>query len=141
MRPNGHKHCVLMIISFFLLMHQRQNKKLMGTRNYCVGYLDENTDRLNYWIQAEISPGIKGTKGYLVDVPKLVFGEAGQHLYSKDHKKYLTEPIQITTPLPNPINVHQGQGTRQEQSQKMNFLQALVRYIYSWKIFCFTKLR
>ncbi|ORZ06853.1 hypothetical protein BCR42DRAFT_336858 [Absidia repens] len=65
----------------------RQNKKLMGCRNYCAGYFDETTGKINFWIQAEIEAGKKGTMGYLVDVPKLVFGQAGYHLHSqkKDH--------------------------------------------------------
>lgn len=140
--PNG-KSVSIMLKEYIhriltaLFFCQRQNKKLMGMRNYCVGYFDEKTERLNYRIQAEISPGIKGTKGYLVDVPKLVFGEAGQHLYSKNHKKYLTEFVPITTSSPSPTNIPQ---TQQEQGQKQSFLQILVRYICSWKIFCFTKL-
>ncbi|KAI8981833.1 hypothetical protein BDF20DRAFT_863500 [Mycotypha africana] len=67
----------------------RKNKKLMGRRNYCAGYFDEGTGKLNFWIQAEVDIGKKGTRGYLVDVPKLVFGQAGVTLHTKVTKDHL----------------------------------------------------
>ncbi|KAI7863197.1 hypothetical protein BDF14DRAFT_1734499 [Spinellus fusiger] len=70
----------------------RQNKKLMGMRNYCAGYYDEETGKMNFWIQAEKEVGKKGTMGYLVDVPKLMFGETGFHLHSLDKQHLLALP-------------------------------------------------
>lgn len=61
-------------------------------RNYCAGYYDENTGKMNFWIQAETEVGIKGTKGYLLEVPKLVFGLTGSKLHSLDYKKTLFYP-------------------------------------------------
>jgi hypothetical protein len=61
--PNGNK--------------RQQNTKLMGMRNYCAAYYDPATGKLNFWIQAEVKVGVKGTMGYLLDVPKLVFGPRG----------------------------------------------------------------
>ncbi|CAO3662981.1 unnamed protein product [Rhizopus stolonifer] len=74
----------------------RQNKKLMGMRNYCAGYFDEKTGKINFWIQAEKEVGVKGTMGYLVDVPRLLFGQAGYHLYHQNKKQLLTEYAQST---------------------------------------------
>ncbi|KAI9302306.1 hypothetical protein BJ944DRAFT_251611 [Cunninghamella echinulata] len=68
----------------------RQNKKLMGCRNYCAGYYDEKTGEVHFWIQAEKEVGKKGTRGYLVAVPKLIFGQAGYHLHSQT-KHHLLE--------------------------------------------------
>ncbi|KAI8337947.1 hypothetical protein BC941DRAFT_352187 [Chlamydoabsidia padenii] len=59
--------------------NKRNNQKLMGCRNYCAGYYDDVTGKMNFWIQAEKEVGKKGTMGYLFDVPKLVFGQAGHH--------------------------------------------------------------
>ncbi|KAG1466101.1 hypothetical protein G6F56_004755 [Rhizopus delemar] len=73
----------------------RQNKKLMGMRNYCAGYYDEKTGKINYWIQAEKEVGVKGTLGYLVDVPRLLFGQAGYHLYHQNKKELLSEYAQL----------------------------------------------
>ncbi|KAI9256720.1 hypothetical protein BY458DRAFT_519383 [Sporodiniella umbellata] len=73
----------------------RQNKKLMGMRNYCAGYYDENTGKLNFWIQAEKEVGVKGTMGYLVDVPRLLFGQAGYHLYHQNKRELLAEYAQL----------------------------------------------
>ncbi|KAG0177072.1 hypothetical protein DFQ29_005293 [Apophysomyces sp. BC1021] len=67
----------------------RQNKKLMGMRNYCAGYFEEKTGKMNFWIQAEKEVGKKGTMGYLVDVPKLVFGQAGYHLHTQSKRHLL----------------------------------------------------
>ncbi|KAI8987067.1 hypothetical protein BDB01DRAFT_720027 [Pilobolus umbonatus] len=67
----------------------RQNKKLMGMRNYCAGYYDEATGKINFWIQAEKEVGVKGTMGYLVDVPKLLFGQAGYHLSHQNKREIL----------------------------------------------------
>lgn len=58
----------------------------MGMRNYCAGYYDEETGKLNFWIQAEKEVGKKGTMGYLVDVPRLVFSQVGTRLYSHSKK-------------------------------------------------------
>ncbi|KAI9280760.1 hypothetical protein BY458DRAFT_500302 [Sporodiniella umbellata] len=69
----------------------RQNKKLMGMRNYCAGYYDENSGKINFWIQAEKEVGVKGTMGYLVDVPRLLFGQAGYHLYHQNKEQLLAE--------------------------------------------------
>ncbi|ORZ15213.1 hypothetical protein BCR42DRAFT_353367, partial [Absidia repens] len=68
----------------------RQNKKLMGCRNYCAGYYDESTGKINFWIQAEKEVGKKGTMGYLLDVPKLVFGQAGYHLHTQGKNHLLS---------------------------------------------------
>ncbi|KAI9498669.1 hypothetical protein BDB00DRAFT_799048 [Zychaea mexicana] len=57
----------------------RQNTKLMGRRNYCAGYFDDEKGTMNFWIQAEKNVGQKGTMGYHVNVPKLIFGEAGHN--------------------------------------------------------------
>ncbi|CEP10655.1 hypothetical protein [Parasitella parasitica] len=69
----------------------RQNKKLMGMRNYCAGYYDEQTGKINFWIQAEKEVGVKGTMGYLIDVPKLVFGQAGYHMSQQDKRQVLAD--------------------------------------------------
>lgn len=61
--PNGNK--------------RQKNTKLMGMRNYCAAYYDPATGKMNFWIQAEVKVGVKGTMGYLLDVPKLVFGPRG----------------------------------------------------------------
>lgn len=67
----------------------------MGMRNYCAGYYDEKTGKINYWIQAEKEVGVKGTLGYLVDVPRLLFGQAGYHLYHQNKKELLSEYAQL----------------------------------------------
>lgn len=81
----------------------------MGMRNYCAGYLDEDTGRLHFYIQAEKEVGIKGTKGYLVPVPKLVFGKIGTKLHAKSPLEYLadlnrrpTADSNLPPPPPNP---------------------------------------
>lgn len=80
----------------------RQNTKLMGMRNYTAGYLDESTGKLNFCIQAEKEVGKKGTMGYLVDVPKLVFSQAGARLYSHQ-KRDLMPPLRHgSAPPPHP---------------------------------------
>jgi hypothetical protein len=78
----------------------------MGTRNYCAGYIDGNTGKINFWIQCEQAAGVKGTKGYLVDVPKLVFGAEGCRLHDHGHahhNQHTKSPIPpgagITTPI------------------------------------------
>ncbi|EIE79748.1 hypothetical protein RO3G_04453 [Rhizopus delemar RA 99-880] len=71
--------------------HSRQNKILMGMRNYCAGYYDEKTKKINFWIQVEKEVGVKGTLGYLVDVPRLLFGQAGYHIYHQNKKQLLAE--------------------------------------------------
>lgn len=63
-------------------------------RNYCAGYYDESTGKVNFWIQAEKEVGVKGTMGYLIDVPKLVFGQAGYHLYHQNKKNVLNDLYQ-----------------------------------------------
>jgi len=65
--PNGNK--------------RQQNTKLMGMRNYCAAYYDPATSKLNFWIQVEEKVGVKGTMGYLLDVPKLVFGPQGKLIH------------------------------------------------------------
>ncbi|CDS11630.1 hypothetical protein LRAMOSA03893 [Lichtheimia ramosa] len=74
--------------------NSRQNKKLMGKRNYCAGYYDDKTGKINFWIQAEKEVGQKGTSGYLVDVPKLVFGEAGLRIAESNKEQLLQSLIQ-----------------------------------------------
>ncbi|KAI8379406.1 uncharacterized protein BYT42DRAFT_568689 [Radiomyces spectabilis] len=81
----------------------RQNKKLMGMRNYCAGYLDEETGKMNFWIQAEKEVGKKGTMGYLVDVPKLLFGQAGYHLHVQQ-KPPLSSSTYSSLPPPPPAS-------------------------------------
>ncbi|KAI9321210.1 hypothetical protein BX666DRAFT_2017310 [Dichotomocladium elegans] len=78
--------------------NQRQNKKLMGARNYCAGYYDEETGKINFWIQAEKEAGKKGTLGYLVDVPRLVFGEAGTRI-ALSNKEQLLQSMRIDNSL------------------------------------------
>jgi hypothetical protein len=73
----------------------------MGMRNYCAGYYDEGTGKMNFWIQAETEVGIKGTKGYLVDVPKLIFGLTGSKLHSVNYKKSLLYPVVEQNSLPS----------------------------------------
>lgn len=63
-------------------------------RNYCAGYYDEQTGKINFWIQAEKEVGVKGTMGYLVDVPKLLFGQAGYHLSNQSKKQVLNDLYQ-----------------------------------------------
>lgn len=63
-------------------------------RNYCAGYFDEETGKINFWIQAEKEVGVKGTMGYLVDVPRLLFGQAGYHLYHQNKKQLLDDVLQ-----------------------------------------------
>lgn len=60
-------------------------------RNYCAGYYDEQSGKINFWIQAEKEVGVKGTMGYLVDVPRLLFGQAGYHLYHQNKKQLLND--------------------------------------------------
>ncbi|KAI9481218.1 MAG: hypothetical protein EXX96DRAFT_482454 [Benjaminiella poitrasii] len=91
--------------------NNRQNKKLMGMRNYCAGYYDEQTGKVNFWIQAEKEVGAKGTMGYLVDVPKLVFGQAGYHLFHQNKKQLLNDIYQ--SPRQQPFfdqYFHRNQG-------------------------------
>ncbi|KAI8147160.1 hypothetical protein BJV82DRAFT_508875 [Fennellomyces sp. T-0311] len=92
----------------------RQNKKLMGFRNYCAGYYEESTGKIHFWIQAEEQPGKKGTKGYLVDVPKLVFSQVGTRLHSHS-KKDLVPPLGAYQQHPGnpgpPPPLPQRQGT------------------------------
>jgi hypothetical protein len=66
----------------------------MGMRNYCAGYYDEQTGKINFWIQAEKEVGVKGTMGYLVDVPKLLFGQAGYHLSNQSKRQVLNDLYQ-----------------------------------------------
>jgi hypothetical protein len=82
---------------------QRKNQKLMSMRNYCAGYYDESTSKLNFWIQAEARIGQVGTKGYLIDVPKLVFGSVGEKLHSQDVKQHFLNalPQQQHSPYSN----------------------------------------
>ncbi|KAI8333014.1 hypothetical protein BD560DRAFT_378732 [Blakeslea trispora] len=84
--------------------NNRQNKKLMGMRNYCAGYYDEQTGKVNFWIQAEKEVGVKGTMGYLVDVPKLLFGQAGYHLSHQDKRQVLNDLSQAPARQPSFFN-------------------------------------
>lgn len=63
----------------------------MGMRNYCAGYYDESTGKMNFWIQVEKVVGQKGTVGYLLDVPRLVFGQAGLRLWHMDKRQALQQ--------------------------------------------------
>lgn len=90
----------------------RNNKKLMGMRNYCAGYYDESTGKINFWIQAEKEVGVKGTMGYLVDVPRLLFGQAGYHLYHQNKKQLLNDIFQ-----PNPYGNHHFPHHQQQPQQ------------------------
>lgn len=65
--PNGNK--------------RQKNTKLMGMRNYCAAYYDPATGKMNFWIQVEERVGVKGTMGYQLDVPKLVFGPQGKLIH------------------------------------------------------------
>ncbi|KAI7900000.1 uncharacterized protein BX663DRAFT_519258 [Cokeromyces recurvatus] len=94
----------------------RQNKKLMGMRNYCAGYYDEKTGKVNFWIQAEKEVGVKGTMGYLVDVPKLVFGQAGYHLFHQDKKQILNDLYQQQKQSQIPFHYQQQQGRNDDNS-------------------------
>lgn len=75
----------------------------MGKRNYCAGYYDDKTGKINFWIQAEKEVGQKGTSGYLVDVPKLVFGEAGLRIAESNKEQLLQSLIQQQPPPPDHV--------------------------------------
>lgn len=79
----------------------------MGCRNYCAGYFNEETGEIHFWIQAEKEVGVKGTKGYLVSVPKLVFGQAGYHLHTQT-KQHLIEANHGYGHHPGSALQHQG---------------------------------
>lgn len=76
-------------------------------RNYCAGYFDEETGKINFWIQAEKEVGVKGTMGYLVDVPRLLFGQAGYHLYHQN-KRQLLDDISQTYQYQQPQQPYYG---------------------------------
>lgn len=86
-------------------------------RNYCAGYFDEETGKINFWIQAEKEVGVKGTMGYLVDVPRLLFGQAGYHLYHQNKLQLLNDVYQM-----NPYEQQQQQqpygGNRSDQGEQ-----------------------
>ncbi|KAG2178185.1 hypothetical protein INT43_003438 [Umbelopsis isabellina] len=88
--PNGNK--------------RQKNTKLMGVRNYCAVYYDAQTGKLNFWIQAEAKVGIKGTMGYLLDVPKLVFGQQGGLI----HHLSTTAPVLPISPTASRSSVDQS---------------------------------
>lgn len=89
----------------------------MGMRNYCAGYYDESNGKINFWIQAEKEVGVKGTMGYLVDVPRLLFGQAGYHLYHQNKRQLLNDIYQA-----NPYgNHHHLQHQQQQQQQQPNY--------------------
>ncbi|KAI8072289.1 hypothetical protein BC940DRAFT_233352 [Gongronella butleri] len=92
----------------------RQNKKLMGFRNYCAGYYDEQSGKMMFWIQAEQEPGVKGTKGYLLDVPRLVFGQGGYHKLSqnKDHLIQPSAGMHLHSPQPGGYGMPPAPGQR-----------------------------
>ncbi|CAO3608060.1 unnamed protein product [Cunninghamella echinulata] len=87
--------------------NNRQNKKLMGCRNYCAGYLNEESGSISFWIQAEKEIGVKGTMGYHLEVPRLIFGSSGKrHLLPSPN---LTWNKQINLPPPLPQRNNQPQ--------------------------------
>ncbi|KAI8087711.1 uncharacterized protein B0P05DRAFT_531987 [Gilbertella persicaria] len=47
------------------------NKKLMGSRNYCIGSYDQAMDAIIIELHVEIIPGTKGTKRYAIHIPEL----------------------------------------------------------------------
>ncbi|KAI8343960.1 hypothetical protein BC941DRAFT_341994 [Chlamydoabsidia padenii] len=74
--------------------NNRQNKKLMGFRNYCAGYINDSTGQIDFWIQAEKEVGVKGTMGYLVQVPRLLFGpSAKRHLQPAPSTTWMGPPL------------------------------------------------
>ncbi|KAL0078565.1 hypothetical protein J3Q64DRAFT_1645692 [Phycomyces blakesleeanus] len=79
--------------------NSRNNKKLMGMRNYTAGYYDEDTGKMNFWIQAEKIVGKKGTMGYLIDVPRLVFGANAENLHRFDTRHLLSLPHELYNTL------------------------------------------
>lgn len=100
----------------------------MGMRNYCAVYYDEDTGKLNFRIQAEAEVGIKGTKGYLVQVPKLVFGLTGFKLHTVDHKKALLlctaeNSLPASSPLPE----------QQKQRRQWYNISCFLRPLFFWK--------
>lgn len=92
--PNGNQVTFVFFLSFSIADHsffflQRHNKKLMGMRNYSIGCFDDSTSSLVHWLQVEEKVGIVGTKGYQVEVPKLIQGSVGHELHSGNAKKHL----------------------------------------------------
>ncbi|KAI8084645.1 uncharacterized protein BX664DRAFT_337477 [Halteromyces radiatus] len=96
----------------------RQNKKLMGCRNYCAGYVDEETGKIFFWIQAEKEVGKKGTMGYGIEVPRLIFGPSGKrHLQPAPSTTWM-QPVSNEPPLPQ-----RPQQQQQQQQQQQSSLQ------------------
>ncbi|ORX52305.1 hypothetical protein DM01DRAFT_1336688 [Hesseltinella vesiculosa] len=89
----------------------RQNKKLMGMRNYCAGYVDEQTGKMHFWIQAEKEIGKVGTMGYLVEVPRLIFGQAAQRNVPPSLPPRSTMAPPPSRPLPSSDPHVQGYGS------------------------------
>ncbi|KAG2209010.1 hypothetical protein INT46_000780 [Mucor plumbeus] len=105
--------------------NSRTNKKLMGMRNYCAGYFEEDTGRIHFYIQAEKEVGIKGTKGYLIAVPKLLFGKIGTKLHMQSPLEYLNaikRPINSNIP-PSPPQPSQQPQFPQPQFSQQQFSQ------------------
>ncbi|KAI8643106.1 hypothetical protein BD408DRAFT_365282 [Parasitella parasitica] len=124
--------------------NSRANKKLMGMRNYCAGYLDQDTDRMHFYIQAEKETGKKGTKGYLVAVPKLLFGEVGIKLYAQNLLDYLNNICRTSPPAPphHHLTSQQQQISQQKQKKKstiascrFTLIRGFIRPSQCWKSF------
>jgi hypothetical protein len=90
----------------------------MGMRNYCAGYYDEESGKINFWIQAEKEVGVKGTMGYLVDVPRLLFGQAGYHLYHQNKRQLLNDVFQMSYDQPPPSNNYYGQQPEDQREHR-----------------------
>ncbi|KAI8062082.1 hypothetical protein BC940DRAFT_309487 [Gongronella butleri] len=94
----------------------RQNKKLMGMRNYCAGYMDAQ-GKINFWIQAEKEVGKKGTMGYHIQVPRLIFGRDGlKHVQPSLPTRNAMGPPTSSSSAPNPA--HLSHYTHQQQHQQ-----------------------
>ena len=94
-------------------------------RNYCAGYFEEDTGRIHFYIQAEKEVGIKGTKGYLIAVPKLLFGKIGTKLHMQSPLEYLNaikRPINSNIP-PSPPQPSQQPQFPQPQFSQQQFSQ------------------
>ena len=107
----------------------------MGMRNYCIGYFDEATSKLDYWLQVEVKAGVKGTKGYVVQVPKLKFGSAAISLYSKQVKQHLLLPLSISSSSSAKLTSLLSQSLKQTslkwRNKMMSMLQSINCFRYS----------
>lgn len=114
-------------------------------RNYCAGYFEEETGRIRFYIQAEKEVGIKGTKGYLLAVPKLLFGKTGTKLHAQSPLDYLDaikKPVNSNIPPPPPQPPQQPQfpqpqfSRQQETPEELGqpgFAGGFIRPPRSWK--------